>query len=1364
MSSQAQFTSVQVAGGLLPPDLLGKVIEAKDMLGMRSEDYHLAPGEGLRQAASRAWDYLTGVWQTYRREIDNLGANAPTAGITRERWLQILLRELGFGQVRPTPSGGITLGEAGEEESFPVSHRWERVPVHLLGWGTELDRRTKGVAGAAGAAPQSMVQELLNRTDEYLWAVLSNGQRLRLLRDSTSLVGSAYVEFDLEAIFDGELFSDFVLLFLLSHQSRFEVTEEQGPQSCWLEQWRDVAAEQGTRALERLRAGVEDALKTLGTGFLRHPDNAALRDKLASGQITREDYHRALLRVVYRLLFWLITEDREALLDPYADGKARDRYAQFFSATRLRELARTRRGDRHADLWQSVRLVFDGLGSEGGRPELGLLGLGGLFDPTPADSPLDAQADLGIEFPEPGIRRRNPHPAQADPSAHQRAQLPNESLLGALRALTIVHDKAAGPRRRVDFRNLGADELGSVYESLLELHPAIDAHTRTFDLQGAAGNERKLTGSYYTPTSLIQSLLDSALNPLLDEAQRSDDPAQALLNITVCDPACGSGHFLVAAARRIAKRLAGIETGEAEPSPAAMQTALRRVVGRCIHGVDVNPMAAELAKVALWLEALEPGKPMSFLDANIRVGNSLLGVTPKLLADGIPNEAFKPLEGDDKKVAQGLAKINKEQRKGQGDLFATDIVDTANTALARATAGLMTDAPDSLSDVHGQQARFADIEQQRGGKRLAADTWCAAFVQPKTTETQGDAITQATLRQADTDDGLAQHLTERVNGLVGQYGFFHWHLEFPHVFQVPDDGDVDSDTGWTGGFTCVLGNPPWDKIEFKEQEFFAVREPDIAKASTGAKRKEMIEALKDSDEPADRDLYDECAAERRRVEGTAQVLRESGRYPLAGRGRLNTYAVFAENDRTIISARGRTGVVLPTGIATDATTQYFFRDLVETASIASLYDFENRNGIFPGIDSRIKFCLFTMSGRAVQETNARFAFFALDVADLDKPDTVFSLSPEEIKLLNPNTGTLPVFRSRRDAEITLGIYRRVPVLVNENDPENGNPWGVSFMQGLFNMTSDSHLFHTREDLENAGWHLNGNIFTRGEDRMLPLYEAKMIHHYDHRWATYERDGTVRDVTIEEKHDPNFAPMPRYWVAEKEVDKRLEGKWDRNWLLGWRDICRATDERTTIASMVPRTAVGNKVPLMLADCPAEELACLQGCMSSYALDYASRQKVGGTTMNFYIYQQLPVLPPSTYREPTPWQPDVHLSNWIAARVLELDSTSTLLTDFASDLTGDGSTFTWTNERRQQIRAELDAAFFYLYGIDRNSISYVMDTFPIVKQRDEQNMGEYRTRHLVLDFYDAMSKAVETGERYHADDDGTWSAGNTTYSGR
>lgn len=1305
-TASATFVGVRVAGGLLPADLLAKLV-AGQADGLSSKDFHLAAGETVRDAANRVWAYLRGAWTTYRAALDALPDHDAATGLTRERFALVLLDQLGYGRVHPTGKGGLHVGDRG----FPVSHLWGNVPIHLLG-RVAVDTRTKGVAGAAGASPQSMVQELLNRSDQYLWGILANATTLRLVRDSTSLVGSAYVEFDLEAIFDGDLFADFLLLYSLCHVSRLDTRDpEVGPASCWLEHWRQDAIESGSRALNLLRDGVIDALQALGSGFLTHPDNATLRQDLADGQIAVEEINHALIRVTYRLLFTFVAEDRNALLDPHADPQARRRYLDYFSTERLRRTARRRRGGRYGDRWEALKVVWRGLGSVDGLPELGLPGIGGLFDTGALDFLMEHS-------------------------------LSNQALQSAVYSLSLVREPRSQTMRIVDYRNLGAEELGSIYESLLELMPSWDPATKTYTLAVAAGNQRKDTGSYYTPTSLVESLLDTALDPVLDEAEKSDEPEQGLLRVTVCDPACGSGHFLVGAARRIAKRVAALRTGDPEPAPEAVRSAMRDVVGRSIYGVDLNPLAAELAKVSLWLEALEPGRPLTFLDAQIKIGNALVGVTPRLLAKGIPDEAFKPIEGDDKKITATLAKQNKAERSAQGSLFDVDMV-AANTKLAEQVEKVVAAPALSLADVHVQEQRLRAYTESTAYRQqlLAANAWCAAFVWPKS-HGAPPAVTQRTLTTLiDGDDKLTEKQRAEIERLTAEYRFFHWHLEFPHIFPTESAANdtVNSATGWYGGFSVVIGNPPWEHVELKEQEYFEVRDPDIAKAA-GAKRKRMIAELLAADSPIGRDYV----AAKRRLDGVRHFASSSGLYPLCGRGRIKTDPLFAEAGRALLAGEGRSGMILPTGIATDATTQYFFKDLVENGSISSLYDFENRKPLFEAVDSRYKFCLLTLVGRDSREPEADFAFFAHDATDLERPGSRFSLTPEEIKLLNPNTGTCPIFRSRRDAEITLGICRRVPVLIREGDPD-GNPWGVKFMQGLFNMTSDSGLFRTRDSLEGDGWTLQGNVFHKGKQEMLPLYEAKMIHHYDHRWATYERDGTVRDVTLAEKQDPNFVVMPRYWVPKREVCAKLEGRWDREWLLGWRDICRSTDERTCIATLNGENASPEGGTLLAFCDPPEAAPILLANWNSFAFDFVARQKVGGTHLKYFTMRQLPMLSGELVDESPAWANDA-VRSWLTARVMSLVLDNVEMCKLGEDFDAPICDAPWDVVRRLGIRAELDAAFFHLYGIERDDVDYIMETFPIVKRKDIAAHGEYRTKRLILEIYDAMAEAEATGVPY------------------
>ncbi|MFF4343818.1 Eco57I restriction-modification methylase domain-containing protein [Kitasatospora sp. NPDC001540] len=1362
--------TVATVGGLLPYDLLVRIKEGKEQTGSKPADYRLyAKGDSVRDAAERSWGYLRGVWAAYQDALARDGADADpgvhAAGVTTERWLLPLFEQLGFGALAPVPAPGLPSHDG--EKDFEVSHRWAYVPVHLTGWNVPLDTRTTELAKQA---PQSMVQEYLNRSaDSTLWGVLSNGRQLRLLRESASLTGAAFIEFDLQAIFDGDRSDDFVLLWRLLHRTRFEPRAEGEPAAtCPLEKWRTEAIDSGTRALKELRKGVEKALTVIGTGLIAHPDNAGLRDALRTrDKNVRDDLHPALLRLAYRLLFLFVTEDRDLLLHPDATEKARETYEKYFSTARLRRVAR-RTGTLHGDQWQALRLVIKGLGTPGGRPELGLPALGGLFEPTATDAILDGLS------------------------------LSNQSLYEAVHALSEVYDAKLGRPRKVDYRHLGADELGSVYESLLELEPRL-GEGNEYVLAKLDGNDRKTSGSYYTPSPLIDCLLDSALDPVIEQAVRSGttkkEREDALLALTVCDPACGSGHFLVAAARRIARRLAEIRTDDPEPNAEDVRHALRDVIARCVYGVDLNKMAVELAKVSLWIEAMEPGRPLTFLDAHIKHGNGLLGTTPKLLAEGLPDDAFKPLEGDEPKHVTDLRKRNTAERTAwkvalrhgvnQDALFAEEeVLAESNVEFGEKVSAITGTNSQELEDVRNQAKAYRELTTSPDYIRALelADAWCAAFVWKKTKTATPPALTTKSLLTLHSEDGgasLPDGTVEEVVRLREEYHFFHWHLEFPEVFRVPADAKapgVDERTGWKGGFSCVLGNPPWETLEFKTEEYFATVAPEIAKAANQAARQTLIGKLAESEDEADRELHAEYIADKRLSDGFAHLARWSGRFPLAARGKLNTYPLFAEAASHGIALRGRFGLVLQTGIATDATTAPFFSDLVRSKRLVSFLDFKNEAWVLSrDVHHSTRFCLLTVTGREEQVREASFAFGTWYMEDL--PARQFTMPLEEILLVNPNTGNLPVFESRRDAEITFGVYSRVPVLLKEPDEYGrggSNPWGLTFRQGLFNMASDSHLFRGRQELADAGWQLTGNVFTRVDEegktrRYLPLYEAKMLHHFDHRLGTYEGQtqaqanvGTLPRVTPEQHDDPDFAPMPRYWAPEQDVDSgkrnkkgnrimwagvetRLADKeWYEDWLLGWRDICRTSDRRTMINTALRRTAVPDGTLLMLPF--FGNPALLQAALSSYVLDFVARQKFSGTHLKFFTAYQLPVPSPETGDQPCPWSSGETVAEWVASRVAELAYTACDMAAFARAVGVAGRPFRWDEERRGLLRAELDAAFFHLYGLARDDAEYVMDAFSRLKSDEEATHGRYRTKDLILDVYDRMDESRATGDEY------------------
>jgi hypothetical protein len=783
-----EFQTIRSEGGLLPPDLLRRVLDPKATLaGTRPEDYGLPQGERLNEIITQSWNRLRKHWTEFRAAAGILPQGEAGTGLTNDKWSLPLLRELGFGLL-PTSAGPEIDGR-----TYAISRFFGPVPIHLVGCGLSLDRRAAGQRGAAAANPHGLVQEFVNRSPGYLWAIVSNGLRLRVLRDSQAMSRQSFLEFDLEAIFLGEVYSDFVLLWLMVHATRFAPRESERPETCWLEQWTKEAEEQGTRALEGLRGGVEKALQILGEGFTSHPKNIVLRDALRTGKVPPVDFHGQLLRVVYRLIFLFVAEDRtldgQPLLHPrdesHAGKIARERYAIHYSTRRLRELASEIKGSRHTDLWRQFQVLVHALsGDEAAataREHLALPTLGSLLWDRSSTASLND------------------------------ALLTNYDFLEALRHLAFT--RQAKVLRPVDYKNLGAEELGGVYESLLALTPQISADGARFAFAEFAGNERKTSGSYYTPDSLVQCLLDSALDPVVDQAikgKTSIEAEKAILALRVCDPAVGSGHFLVGAAHRLARHLSRIRAvahGENEPSPFLYQHALRDVIGRCLYGVDVNPMAAELCRVSLWLEALEPGKPLSFLDHHIRVGNSLLGLTPELIAAGLPDEAFSVADGDDKKACAALRKRNRRERRGLGPLFSEHEAE-AEARLQQAAAALEELSDDRPEGVRAKELAFRLHEQTEEYQRKKgfADTWCAAFVINKTFGTPGlelsaTGITQRNLNALADGAPLGAELEAAVTCATAEYRFFHWHLAFPEVYAK-------------GGFDCLLGNPPWVRQEF----------------------------------------------------------------------------------------------------------------------------------------------------------------------------------------------------------------------------------------------------------------------------------------------------------------------------------------------------------------------------------------------------------------------------------------------------------------------------------------------------------------------------------------------------------------------
>jgi hypothetical protein len=819
--------TLRLEGGLFLPDVLEKAAQGTARL-QTDADYNIPKGLKQKDEYSRAFQIASAQWKHFEKQMER--TDLDPAHTTANFAVELLRDVLGYPAVGA--STGITVGD----RHYTVTHiasngQGAQLPIviapHTLGlddadprYGVRhTDGHTLGAhSGTRKKSPFQLMQELLNASPQHQWGLVTNGKTIRLLRDAATLTRPSYLDIDLADLLSGQRYAEFAYAWRLLHASRagLQATRDTTqPPVAW-EAWREAGQEEGTRVRNGLRLGVTQALLTLGNGFLQHPANDALRTALHNGELKKEDYFAQLLRLIYRLIFVFSIEERGLLKD--ANGQTNTAYTQGYALARLRDMALRRRArNRFDDLWQSMRIVFKGLNH--GEPRLGLPALGGLFN-TSQCAALDT------------------------------AELTNAQLLTTMQSMRWAA-QPGGSLAPIDYRNMGVEELGSVYESLLELVPEVDLPARSFGFVGltsegtavasVAGNERKLTGSYYTPDSLVQELIQSALVPVIEQrlAAQPHNPVDALLNIKVCDPACGSGHFLLAAARKLAERLAALRSDDGAVTPAAYRHALREVIARCIFGVDRNPMAIELARTALWLEGFEEGRPLSFLDHHLQVGDALLGLTDlNVLEKGISGDAFKPLSGDDKDVCKELAKLNLQGRKQLERDFqkSQKLFDFSDgQAMQQALKALDAMPADTAEQVNAKEAAYRQWLGQRQQHRLnkVANLVLAAFLCPKSQDTANTVPTSATVHAELSDTGDTQKHLDTLNhaqDVCKAASVFHWPIAFAQVFA-------------TGGFDCVLGNPPWERIKLQEEEFLPPgtppwqppkTKPNAASASSGS--------------------------------------------------------------------------------------------------------------------------------------------------------------------------------------------------------------------------------------------------------------------------------------------------------------------------------------------------------------------------------------------------------------------------------------------------------------------------------------------------------------------------------------------------
>ncbi|MCI6864557.1 hypothetical protein [Anaerobiospirillum succiniciproducens] len=1072
-------------GVLFLPDHLQKAMQGNAQR-QGASDYAIPKSLDLKNEMSRSFQIAISQWSVFKAQFNHQGSTHEAKLKATESFIVEFLHDVLQYHVEPCEALKV------EDRVYPLSLRVSKLPLIVASFVQGLDVASSefAIEGGSGTkkSPFQLAQELLNASVEDRWALATNGITIRLLRDSTTLTRPSYLEFNLEDILGNGRFAEFCQMWRVLHYTRG--IEKDG--ECIWDQWVKQGAEEGKRARESLSQNVINALMALGNGFVSNQNNYELRTKLSSGDLSNEEFMRQLLRLMYRFIFLFCLEERDLLNTKGNDDeliKARERYQRGYALKRFTEQSLRRRfKNEYSDAWEAVRIVFKGLTT--GEPRLALPALGGLFN-------VEQCPDL------------------------DKCHLSNQALLTAMNELRW--DTVDGQTYAIDYKNMGSEELGGVYESLLELVPSINTELRTFDFVGLstdgsdAGNTRKMTSSYYTPDELVQSLLNSALDPVIDQKlkeaeQTGQDPEAALLSMTVIDPAMGSGHFCLGAARRIAMRLATLRSYGASPSPEQFRHALREVIDHCIYGVDLNPLAVELARMALWLEGYEEGKPLSFLDHHLKVGNSLVGVfTYDMLKHGIAKEAFKAKRGDDKDVCKELQKINTAGLKyleKKDEEFDAILGVKGTQGLLLAAADPLTyinafesfeqSSTDTVDAVQRKQEAYNNLlnSPQLQEQRDRCDLLIAAYMAPKNESTKDLVPTSYTLGQVLFNHEISDQfnratIDEQIafaRKVCKEASVFHWPVEFPLAMK-------------NGGFSVVLGNPPWDKPKVEDEKWFATRNPEIANASKADIRKKMIEKLshgqlasshlKDgamlAPNMAEIQLYEQYI----NAQHTADCMgafghldaEAGGRFPLTGVGDTNLFAYFAELAYSLKEDDGRAGMVIPTGLVSDNATQAFAQHLL-AGNLIQLYDFENKEKFFP-IDSRYRFSLITMG----QSDRMDCVFYAANQNDIEDERRHIVYEPTDIKRMNPNTMNCPIMRSHRDMEITRKVYSQVPILYRQDSNGNDiNPWCIDFMT-MFHMSVDSGLFNEKQ--------IDGTV---------ALYEGKSIHQFDDRFSTYELDS------------------------------------------------------------------------------------------------------------------------------------------------------------------------------------------------------------------------------------------------------------------
>ena len=1279
-------------------------------------------------------------------------------------WTSSLRRQnLTANGMKDVPDGLLFADDAAKDRANGFAEEWRRyrfglAVVESKRWGRPLDRRSERRDEVT--APSTQMLRYLRRADDLTegklrWGVLTNGAKWRLYYSGARSVSEQFFEIDLGGILglpdqngDSPVMAEscrrhWLTVFMLVFRKEAFLPGAADPRT-----FHQRSIDESRFYEERVAGNLSKLV--FGEVFPK----LARAIAGAAPDAPLERVREAVLIYLYRLLFILYAEDRNLLPvrdDRYDDYALRDKVRGDVGRRKDRDDVFSERATRY---WSAVDDLCQAI--DEGDPSIGLPPYnGGLFDRE--RTPLLCDIRLG-----------------------------DQVMSDVVDALSF--ERTERGRRYINYRDLSVQQLGSIYERLLEYELAREGGEIVVRPNIFA---RKESGSYYTPDDLVALIIRETIGPLADsrmEAFESEkpkiwkkklaedlklgslsllDPAEKMLEMKICDPAMGSGHFLVNLVDYLADRvIAAMAEAEAlvenYVSPLAARIATirnrimrnaeengwnfdfeqlddrhiirRMILKRCVCGVDRNPMAVELAKVSLWLHTFTMGAPLSFLDHHLRCGNSLFGMWVK--------------DGTDKANEHG------------GSLFLQKTLDrTVKAAAKMQSIEFLTDA--EISEARRSALMFEEVQDMTGPLDAFLST-LHAFDWMNVTDGCDKSAVHAFFEgilgnpvdissgESGMDDGKKASerfagLLEKAREIVSEERFCHWQVMFPGVWEKWED------SGLHGGFDAVIGNPPWDRIKLQQVEWFASRRREIALAERASERRCMIADLR---KKGDSLVLDFDKAKDRAL-SAARVARTSGDYPLLSGGDLNIYSLFVERAMTIVKPEGMVGLLTPSGVASDLSASEFFKGVSTRGRLKAFYDFENKKAFFPDVHASFKFCVFVAGLASTQET-ARYASYVHDVKELNDPERCFPLASEDFAKVNPNTGTAPIFRSRRDAKLTKAIYDRMPVLVDRSKGEEVKIWPVKHST-MFHMTNDSGLFRTREELEEKekAYPVDGNRFRSPKGDWVPLYVGRMIYHFDHRAASVKLNPESLhhpllsgDVTSEQKADPGFVPTPQYWVPADQV----AFPYDIEWAIGFRDVTNPTNARTMIATVVPFAGMGNTVPILTAsdqDAYRQSSPYLIANFNVKIFDYVTRQKVHGTHLNWYIVEQLPVVPPDRYGT-------VRFGSRTAGEIvresaLELTYTARDMAPFARDMGyvgEDGNVkppFIWDENRRLHLSAKLDAVFFHLYGItDRDDVRYVFSTFPIIERQEKDNYGIYKSCELCLAYMNALASGKPDDE--------------------